>query len=309
MRPNAHVQTLLAARPSLRGMAGVDEVFPLPDGDALIGVVHAQPRPARWAVVVHGVGGSSESPNVVRMARALYAAGMSVVRLTLRGSGRGLVHASRFYHAGLVDDVIAVIDRVAARADVLDVVVVGHSLGGATTLLLAGRAPPVVRACAAVSAPLDLDGGADFLERWPAAPYAKWLVRGLVAQAVKLQARTPGALQATARDLARIATMRGFDDVVTAPMHGFASAAAYYAAASPGPRLADVRVPTLLLHAADDPIVPWSLAAPHAVRAPPSVEVVVVPSGGHVGFVDSVFALWGPSLAARAVTRFFAAVA
>lgn len=305
-----HVHTLLAARPPLRSVGGrrEDLLLPLPDGDQLVGVGWFHPDRRRCALVLHGVGGSSESPSVVRTARALFAAGVHVVAPTLRGSGRGLPHARKFYHAGLVDDVAAALGFVAARDDVADFVVVGHSLGGATTLLLAVDPPALpggntVRAAVAISAPLDLDGGADWLERWPALPYARAFVKNLVAQATSLKRRVGDALPATYDELAAIRTMRQFDDVVTARVHGFASARSYYQAASPGPRLVDVRVPTLVVHAEDDPIVPWALARPYAEAARAPVVVRTATTGGHVGFVAGL----GPSWAHREAIAFLAA--
>jgi predicted alpha/beta-fold hydrolase len=295
------VQTLGAAMPlwsSPRRFAVASRTrlrVPLPDGGSLLGdawwAAGAAPKPL--ALLLHGLGGSSESKYMVRAAVALHRRGVHVVRMNLRGAGEGVTEASSLWHAGLTSDVLAAAGALAREPRVANVVLVGFSLGGNVALKLAGEigadvARSPVRAVAALSAPLDLDAVARRLDRWRGLPYRAYVLRSAIAQARAFARAHAGATTLDARRLLRVTTMRGYDELVVAPMHGFASAADYYAAASAGPLLARVRLPTLLLHAEDDPIVPGDTVRPFLARAPLCVRVEVSRHGGHVAWLDGL---------------------
>lgn len=161
---------------------------------------------------------------------------------------------------------------------------VGVSLGGNALLKWlaesGAEAGTLLRATAAVSAPLDLAAANAELARWPKRLYARHFLRTLVPKTVAKARRFPGLI-----DLARVTharTLRDFDDAVTAPLHGFRNADDYYARASSGPLLSAIVAPTLLVHAADDPFLP-AQALPR--RFPAAVTPLISPRGGHVGFV------------------------
>src|SRR5262249_48009285 len=122
----------------------------------------SDPPPRTTAIVVHGVGGSSESRVVVRAAASLHRIGLNVVRLNLRGAGESVADAPALYHAGITEDLRACIDAVFADRRVGDVALVGFSLGGNASLKLAGEwgaaYPDRVRGVAAISPPFDLGG-------------------------------------------------------------------------------------------------------------------------------------------------------
>jgi predicted alpha/beta-fold hydrolase len=263
------------------------------------GALHAeawwQPKdagPSSTAILVHGVGGSIESQYVLRAGVSLYRAGFHVVRLNLRGAGSSIADAPALYHAGLTEDFRVAIDALLADARVKDVSVLGFSLGGNAALKLAGEwgasRPARVRAVAAVSPPLDLAATSAMLHRLRSYPYKAYVLKGLVAQGTEFARLHPGRAPYDVKRLAKLSSIKDYDDTVIAPMHGFDSADTYYREMSSGLFLPSIGAPTLLVHAADDPMIPSVTMQPWLKKASPSLEVAWSDRGGHVGFFGSL---------------------
>ena len=240
-------------------------------------------------VVVHGIGGSSESRYVVRAAVALHRAGYHVVRLDLRGAGASIPDAPSLYHAGLSADLRVVVDHLAhdPRAD--GVALLGFSGGGSLALKLAGElgehAPPGLQAVVSISAPLDYTRVGAWMDSLRRLPYRFHVLRGLANGAREFARQHPERAHYRPHEVKRISSFRHYDATVIVPMHGFTDVDAYYAAASPGPWLSRIGTPTLLLHAADDPMVPAFTVDPWLGSVSPAVEVAITPLGGHLGWV------------------------
>jgi predicted alpha/beta-fold hydrolase len=264
-----------------------EHVLRLPDGDCL--VLHDTAPPGwqpgeRIAVVVHGLIGSHASPGVVRVAARLLRRGLRVVRMDLRGAGKGVALARQFYHAGRSEDVRAALDEVHRWSPASPIVLVGISLGGNLALKLAGEAADrpaaYLERVAAVSPPIDLVRCSRLLLLPRNRPYHNLFLHGLMAAAYQRQRYFPDR---TPLRFPRRMTTRLFDDLYTAPRSGFADALDYYRRASSMPYVARIAVPTLILTARDDPFIavePFEELAP-----PPNVVVRVAARGGHVGFV------------------------
>jgi predicted alpha/beta-fold hydrolase len=139
-----------------------------------------------------------------------------------------------------------------------------------------------VQAIAAVSAPLDLAAGASAIHRGLSRQvYTRYFLRTMKPKALAMLERHPSLF-----DRGRLAgarSLRAFDDVFTAPLHGFRDAADYYARASAGPALSRIRIPALVLNARNDPFLPAS-ALPRQADVGPHVTLWQPPHGGHVGF-------------------------
>ena len=165
---------------------------------------------------------------------------------------------------------------------------VGYSLGGAQLMRYLGEfpdeVPKGVRAAFTVSSPMTLEAGAESLKRGFNRAYELKFLRTLREKAT-LKARAFPEHADCARRARRAKSLEAFDDAWTAPVHGFASVADYYARASAGPFLRGVRVPTRLLMARDDTIVPADSLRPEHLEAAGSVDVLWTENGGHVGFV------------------------
>lgn len=230
-------------------------------------------------VVVHGLGGSIDSHYMPRAAIAAEAAGLSCLRVNLRGCDR---KSGDFYHAGLTADIHA-----ALASEELQryrrLYLLGYSLGGHVVLRLGTEeADPRLAAVAAVCSPLDLSLSQreiDAPSRWI---YRRYLMRNLLQVYTAVAALRPVPL--SVEEAARLRTIREWDHRVVAPRYGFTDADDYYRQASVAPRLPELRVPALLLSSETDPMVP-----PSAVRASLNgpiarLEVRWLSGGGHVAF-------------------------
>ena len=250
-------------------------------GDRLAARFHPGRAPVPAVILVPGLTGCEASRHVLQSAGAWAASGAPVVRLNLRGSPPGRALAQGHYHMDRVQDLA---DACEAVGD-LDpgiaqqgIVIVGFSLGGALALRLAQASclPGSVKAVVAVSAPLDLVATAERIARRRNRFYERWLLRRLKRETEPVWRRVPAPVRAAVQAARHI---RDFDDALTAKEAGFRDAADYYASCSPLRGMDALRIPTLLIHADDDPWVP-----PPSVRERPPLRIVVTRGGGHVGF-------------------------
>ena len=290
--------------------------IPLGDGGELLALLdRPAAEPAALVLVLHGLGGSSDGPGPRRLALALVAEGFAVLRLNLRGAGRGRPLARGTYCACCSEDLrpaVALARQLAAGRPLFGA---GISLGG-TVLLNGSLACLVFDGLVCVSSPLELHACAVQFERRRNRVYQRWLMQRLREQTLA----DPGGLQEAERRAlagpARARTIRAFDAAITAPRWGFASVAAYYDAASPLAPLSAGRPlpPTLLLHAGDDPWVPvgplrqLAAATSGGEAAAPRVapRIVITPWGGHNGFHapgDGPAACWADRLAVAWLAR------
>jgi uncharacterized protein len=236
-------------------------------------------------VLVHGLGGSAESPYLSATAAACQAAGLATLRLGLRGSD-GKV--GDFYHAGLTADVAAALAS-AELAPYARVAIVGFSLGGHVVLRYASEEhDPRLAAVAAVCAPLELQPAQRSFDRpLPAAwPYRLYILERL--KRLYAEIATHGAVPTPVEQVRRVRTLRDWDRLTVAPRFGFASPEDYYARASVGPRLRQLSVPAMLVACPSDPMVPEASIAAAAAAAGDALEVRWVRRGGHVGFPASL---------------------
>ena len=286
-----HRQTLMARvlRPD-NGPPTVRERLETPDGDFFDVDWSAEPGPnAPVVVVLHGLEGSSRRRYVQSVCRSLFDRGVRTAAINFRGCSGEANRALRFYHSGDTADLAWFLDEIARRHPDRRRGAVGFSLGGNVVLKYAGERSDGGRdsidALAAMSVPYDLDASAALIERsFMGRQYSAYFLRSLHRKIEMKRERLAEVLDMGALDT--VTTIRGFDDAATAPLNGFANAADYYARSSSNRFLAGIRVPTLLLHAEDDPFLPVA-SIPRAVAAEnPHLHLVVSKRGGHVGFLE-----------------------
>ncbi len=306
--PGRHAQTVFPAlgRRPPQPLQG-SETFELPDGDAL--ELWWGP-PGRGQVIIgHGLGGMAHSPYICGLVAALASHGIGSVVMQSRGAGEQPNRHRRSYHAAAWDDLDAVATALAERHPEKPLGVCGFSLNGSTLLSwLAQRGDAPLAQAVAVSVPFDLAASVGALERGFARAYQAYLLRHLRTRAIrKFAARSDSPVPI--ERIRRIRRLRAFDELLTAPLHGYRDSADYYRQASCRPRLRQIRQATTVIHAADDPFVPRP-TVPQADELGPGVDLELHPHGGHVGFVTGAVpgrpAYWLDGRIARAFAAAFA---
>ncbi len=287
----AHAETIVPALLAPRARVRYKrERWDTPDGD-FIDVDRVEPAEAArddarpTLVVFHGLEGNADSRYVRGLMAAAVAHGWRGVAPHFRGCGGQPNRAPRFYHSGDSDEVDWIVRRVAGERAASPVVVAGISLGGNMLLKWLGErgdeAGSLVAAAAAVSAPMDLVAGGHHLGRGFNRFYTWMFLRTLKHKSRAKLAVHAGLFDRRKMEQAR--NLRAFDDVVTAPVHGFRDAEDYWTRASAKPWLAAIAVPTLVLNAQNDPFLPAS-ALPKPDEVSPCVTLEFPRHGGHVGF-------------------------
>ena len=254
-------------------------------------------------VLIHGLTGFEDSFYMRESAVHFLSQGYPVLRLNLRGAGRSRPLCAAQYNAGSSDDLARVFAGLPGELAARGLTAVGYSLGGNLLLKYLGERGGEARlkAAAVVSAPLDLASTARRLGGWRNYFYQRYLLYYMKAEAL-----APGvALSPAEREAVRDArSVREFDQVYSARRAGFKSVEEYYASASSGQFLPDIAVPTLLLHARDDP---WVSDEPYDAfdwSRNPNLRPVLTARGGHVGYHGPGGAAWHN----LAIARFFAAL-
>ncbi len=275
------LQTLRSqiARPRYALPAGERLWLDLGDGDALAASLHRVESERPLAVLIHGLAGTEESFYIRATAANLLAAGLPVLRLNLRGAGPSQPRCRGQYHAGRSEDLRLVLAALPDDLKKRGVVLVGYSLGANMLLKFLGEgAAPMVRAAAAVSAPIDLGAAASRLDAARNRLYQSWLLARMRSEALA------GSISTSERQAVSSArTIIQFDDRYVAPRNGFASAADYYARCSAEQYLMRITVPTLIVHATNDPWIPMSSYERVEWAANPALKPLFG-AGGHVGF-------------------------
>jgi predicted alpha/beta-fold hydrolase len=270
----------------------------LPDGDVMTGRLHLHPddpgRTRPTVLLLHGLEGDAEAHYMRGVSAKAHALGWHSLRLNFRGCGDGAGLARRIYHGLTIEDVDAVL-RALATEVAGPIALVGVSLGANKLLRLVATygasPPPALGAAVAVSPPIDFILANEALGKGLNRMYDQYFLRKLrrkMPVIAKLHPDDP-AVAARAQAARRARRLAEFDAAFTAPMGGFRDALEYYTRAGAGPVLGEIRVPTLIVAAEDDPFIPFAMfrAAEETIRANPWITTLYTPHGGHVGFMES----------------------
>ena len=290
--PGSHAQTIypLLIRPSTYPYWRAR--WDTPDGDFIdldwSEIPDSLPsrRNAPLVVLFHGLEGSSNSHYALSLMHTVAARGWGGVVAHFRGCSGEANRLPRAYHSGDSDEVDWILQRIKQQHPERPLYAVGVSLGGNALLKWAGEreeaAAKLLCAAATVSSPLDLAACGHHLARGFNRVYTRYFLQTLKPSAAAKLKRFPGLFDA--RRLHQARTIFDFDDLFTAPLHGFADASDYWRRASSKPWLAAIRLPTLLLNAQNDPFMPPH-TLPHSDQVGASVTLDFPREGGHVGFV------------------------
>ncbi len=289
---NPHAQTFAYAlwpRKFPRLPPGVPRYFETEPGTRILGECHWQLRPKErpTLVLVHGLEGSSRSGYMWGLAEKAFAAGWNAVRLNQRNCGGTENLTPSLYNSGLSGDYAAVLHELAEQDGLAEICFAGYSMGGNLVLKMAGdfedHAPTQLSGVVAVSPPLDLAACVDAVALPGNIFYQQRFVGGLKERMRRKAKLFPGKFDLG--PMARVRTLRDFDDVITATYCGFRDAADYYARSSALRVAGQIRVPTLIITAQDDPFVPFSSFSAPAIVQNTNITLVAPEHGGHCAFI------------------------
>ncbi len=288
---NPHLATIAGNfwfRPKVDQRWPVENVLYQTEPDVQV-LVHSQrpdSPPRGEAILVHGLEGSSAAGYARSMSHALLEAGYTTHRFNMRSCG-GTEHLSLTnYHSGQTSDLLYVL-RERHQKSGLPMFLIGFSLGGNVVLKLTGelgdQAKGLITATCAVSTPIDLQACALTLDKPENFIYShRFLTR--LRERVRLRHKQAPEIYKL-EPLKNVTSIYSFDDLYTGPLFGFGTAANYYETQSAKNFLSQIRIPTLVVQAKDDPLIPFSVYDHPAFRENPNLTLVAVDHGGHLGFI------------------------
>jgi uncharacterized protein len=250
---------------------------------------HWQPdrQNALTVIIVHGLEGSSESQYMLGIAAKGTAVGMNVVRMNQRNCGGTDALSPTLYHSGRSQDIAAVAQNLIHEDGISRFALAGFSMGGNLVLKLAGEwgreAPPQMRAVAAVCPSMNLAASADALHLTGNRLYEYYFMWQL-RRRLRMKARLFPQVFETAR-MRGVTSLRDFDDKVTAYYCGFEGASDYYERSAAANVVDRIAVPTLILHAANDPFIRILPQTRQKIISNPNIAFVETEDGGHCSFI------------------------
>ncbi len=283
---NAHVETVL---PSVfRKVLGVNysrEKIDTPDGDFL-NLDWSCVGGERLLIVSHGLEGDSQRHYARALVKLFNQHGMDVLVWNNRSCGGELNVQPVLYHHGSSQDLDTVVQHVLATRRYAELFLAGISMGGAQTLNYLGKkgvdVPCILKKAAVYSTPVHLPSSAATLRRPGNKFYAEKFLRKLKKKMEAKGKQYPGLI-----DLERLPDVRNFDDFdthYTAKLHGFADAVDFYEQASPHTRLEEISIPTLILNAANDPLLGRECFPMSIAQRSEKIFLEIPSRGGHTGF-------------------------
>jgi predicted alpha/beta-fold hydrolase len=249
----------------------------------------ANPKESPTLVLWHGMEGSVASSYMLTTGDKAFRAGFNVVRVNFRNCG-GTEHLSpTLYHGGLTEDLRVVIAELIEQDHLPQLFIAGFSLGGNMVLKVAGEygdsPPPELRGVCAVSPSIDLRASTNLIARRRNWIYQQNFLLSLKNRIKVKEKLFPDRYDSTG--LEDVRSVEQFDNRYVAPHFGFADANDYYAKASSLPFISRIRIPTLIIHAKDDPFIPFEPMRDPAIAANPYVLLLATERGGHVAFVSA----------------------
>ena len=244
----------------------------------------AQDKPL--LILFHGLEGCFYSPYANGLMKAFAKNGWLSVMMHFRGCSGKPNRLARAYHSGEIEDARFFLEYLNQHFPNQVKVAVGISLGGnmLANYLAEHADDPLLDAASIVSAPLDLSACSERIEQGFSKVYKTYLLASLKRNALRKHHLLNVELGLTYQCIKRVTKLYDFDDLITAPLHGFKNAEDYYQRCSGIHRLQQIRLPTQIIHAKDDPFM-TDAVIPHFVL-PENIDYRLFDNGGHVGFVS-----------------------
>jgi predicted alpha/beta-fold hydrolase len=252
---------------------------------------HWQPESVRASrmtvLLVHGVEGSSDSHYIRGNATKAWRAGCNVIRMNMRNCGDTELLCPTLYHCGLSNDVRVVIETFVQRFGLQSVAAVGYSMGGNLVLKYVGELganpPKYLKAAVGVSPAMDLAASSAALHSWQNRIYERTFLRGLLRRFRYKAELFPYFYDVNSAKGVR--SMRDFDNNIVARYCNFADALDYYTKTTSSAVADKISVPTLIIHALDDPFIRMTPETRAKLVANPHIRLIETDHGGHCAFL------------------------
>jgi uncharacterized protein len=284
--PDPHLQTLWSTffRRKLK-LPVMRERFELPDGD-FVDLDWLGDNDKCIVLILHGLAGSIDSPYAQGMLNAVYQRGWKGVLMHFRGCSGTPNRLARYYHSGDTADLAQVVNAIQNRYPERPLAVVGYSLGGNVLLKWLGETKEQnpLAAAVAVSVPFELQKAAERVNCGFSRFYQWAILRDLKKVVIDKFEQTKIPPPITLKEMAKLRNFPDFDTKVTAALHGFKDSTDYYVKSSSRPYLKYIQVPTLILHALDDPFLTPALYFTEEELSPKLI-LELSDAGGHIGFI------------------------
>jgi hypothetical protein len=282
----AHAQTIWSSLLRRKPRLNIEwQRVELPDGD-FIDLAWSGPKDGKTVLLLHGLEGSIHSSYAIGLMHALKLRGYRACLMHFRGCSDQPNRLPQWYHSGQSEDPQRILEYLRDQMAIEVYAAIGFSLGGNVLLKWLGEqgaAMPLQRA-AVMSVPFRLEHAAQRMDEGFSGLYQRYLVGSMRRKYKKKFARVPSPLDV---DINKLNNFWEFDDKVTAPLHGFEGVHDYYALSSSRQFIPQIRAPTLLLHASDDPFM-YAHTPPLSDELPDNVWLELTEHGGHVGFISGV---------------------
>lgn len=287
---NPHLQTLLSYAIKRSGhLQSTLDLMTLEDGDKIALEIST---PTNWeksaptVLLMHGIGGSSQSPYLKRVASKLKSKNIQTVRLNFRGIGKGLGLAKKISHGGSSQDIYETILYLKSKYPQSPLTVVGFSLSGNMLLKLAGERSFIneIEKVIAICPAIDLATSSKRMNRWDNRIYKNSILSSLIEI---VESKNSNFLYKSQKPLKECKSLWDFDNYFTAPASGFKSVTDYYQKSSAYSLISKIKNKTHLLFAQDDPLV--SSSKIKEISLPTNIELVLTQYGGHMGFINGLF--------------------
>ena len=286
--PGKHAETIL---PSLfryvEDIPFIRERIATHDGDFL-DIDWSCQNSENLVILAHGVEGHSRRPYIKGMSKEFLSKGWDVLAWNFRGCSGEINRKARLYHAGCSDDLSTVINHALKTKRYKKIVLIGFSIGGSVILKYLGESAdslPSEIACAiGFSVPCDLHSCVHMLSLGFSRIYVGHLLRTLKQKVIEKAKAFPELLNGI--DLSRVKTFYDFDDCYTAPVHGFRDAEHYYDECSTRKNISQIKVPTLIVNAQNDPFMGPTCFPVEECQSSEFVYLETPKDGGHIGFMN-----------------------
>lgn len=285
-----HMQTILPALfRKVDKPAFVREKISTPDGDFLY-ADWLRKGNKKLAILSHGLEGNSYSGYILGMAKMLHQNGFDVLAWNHRMCTGEINLAPRMYHSGNSEDLRNIINSVLAQNIYPEIYLLGFSMGGNITLKYLGEeaenVAKEIKKAVVFSVPVDLGASGIKLAKFSNKIYLNRFLKSLKAKVLLKHKQIPGIFT-NIQKLGEVKNFRDFDELFTAPLHGFLGAEDYYRKSSSKQFLHKIKIPTLIVNAKNDPFLPAACFPIDEAKNSKNVYLEMPETGGHVGFFEN----------------------